>query len=88
MSENDELASLKGEVRSLNRRIDCLRNRADDAHGEARACRWLLTQVLRSIGDRDRALLDDCLNISFPSDAAFQTLSPVDTRVRNKGTGG
>ena len=66
---DDELASLRGEVAELNRKVEGLLHRADAAHGEALACSLLLTQILR----KDPTLLRACLNIPIGS----EPLSPI-----------
>ena len=76
MSDGNELDSLRGEVTSLNKRVQELFRRVDDAHGEALACSVILTQMLWSIGERDAATLRDCLEITIPNVSA--TTSPID----------
>ena len=76
MSEN-ELANLKAEIAGLKSSIDRLYGRADAAYGEALACRKVLTQILRSIGERDPALLAACIDVPIPS-INDSGLSPVD----------
>ena len=77
MSENDELERIKRDIGGLSSKIEHLYRRVDEAHGEARAGNWLLTEMLHILSRERETLVDDSFKafLPFPSD---KPLSPVD----------